>query len=267
MRAGSQTDKNAASREPSRPGYREALDQRLEVRRDDRTPREGVLERCRRMLGVDHRDPLGSEGEVHVIDGEERVSALAHGGRDRLPCCQRIVEHRACLVAEDHRPGARRRAALLLDRRFCRRARVLGHLARVCPTQREHPLDERDHPVRAEHAHHRIGVDRAPQRELDVALDGSVRTDRGDLAAHARVLGVLAQVLAHLAGNLLGVVEHRIERTVLLDELGGRLLADARHAGDVVGGVALQAEEVGDLVGADAEPLLDAERVVDRRSR
>ena len=60
------------------------------------------------------------------------------------------------------------------------------------------------------------------------------------------------QVLAHLALDLARVRDDLVEVAVLADE-GRRLLgADAGHAGDVVGGVALQAVEVRDQVGRNA---------------
>ena len=54
------------------------------------------------------------------------------------------------------------------------------------------------------------------------------------------------------------VLEHSLERAVLRDQLRRGLVADSRDAGDVVGGVALQADEVGHLVGRDPQPRLDA---------
>ena len=61
-----------------------------------------------------------------------------------------------------------------------------------------------------------------------------------------------AQALAHLALDLVGMRNDLVERAVLHDE-GARLLGtDARHAGDVVRGVALEAVEVGHELGRDA---------------
>jgi len=61
-----------------------------------------------------------------------------------------------------------------------------------------------------------------------------------------------AEVLAHLALDLVGMGDDLVERTVLHDE-GRRLLGpDARHARDVVGAVTLETVEVGHEVGPDA---------------
>ena len=53
--------------------------------------------------------------------------------------------------------------------------------------------------------------------------------------------------------------------SVLADELRGGLLAHARHARDVVRGVALERLVVDHLVGPQAVPLPDPRRVVDDR--
>ena len=58
--------------------------------------------------------------------------------------------------------------------------------------------------------------------------------------------------------ELVGVLDHRLERAVLRDQLAGGLVADAGNTRDVVGGVALQPDEVRHLLGRDAVPGLDA---------
>ncbi|VWM25142.1 Uncharacterised protein [Collinsella intestinalis] len=61
-----------------------------------------------------------------------------------------------------------------------------------------------------------------------------------------------AQILAHLALDLVGMGDDLVEVAVLRNE-GTRLLgADAGHAGDIVGRVALEAVKVGDELGRDA---------------
>ena len=84
------------------------------------------------------------------------------------------------------------------------------------------------------------------------------------LLRDARQVGVLAQVLAPLlARDLVDVLEHLLERPVLLQQLGGGLVADAGDARDVVRGVALQPDEVGHELGRDAVALDHALAVVD----
>ena len=50
---------------------------------------------------------------------------------------------------------------------------------------------------------------------------------------------------------------HAFERAVAVQEVGRGLRPDRRHARDVVGGVAGQREKIDDLIGPDAEFLLD----------
>ena len=77
------------------------------------------------------------------------------------------------------------------------------------------------------------------------------------LARHARLVGELDQLLAALGLlDLGGARQQRVEVAVLVDQLGRRLDADARHARHVVGRIAGQRLHVDDLVGRHAE-LLD----------
>src|SRR5205085_2810395 len=62
--------------------------------------------------------------------------------------------------------------------------------------------------------------------------------------------------------QLVEPAEERVERAELADQLGGRLHADPRHAGDVVGRVALEGLVVDHLVGPQAEPLVDPRHVI-----
>ena len=67
----------------------------------------------------------------------------------------------------------------------------------------------------------------------------------------------LAQRIARLAANLRDVVDESVERAVLGDPLGCRLLADPRDAGQVVAGVAPERSEVWVLGRRQAVLLLD----------
>ena len=79
----------------------------------------------------------------------------------------------------------------------------------------------------------------------------------------ASLLGVLGDRPRACRRELARVLDDVLERAVLRDELAGRLVADARDAGDVVARVALEPDEVRDLVGPDAVARLDALRRVD----
>ena len=77
---------------------------------------------------------------------------------------------------------------------------------------------------------------------------------------------MLAEVLLPLrAGDLVHMRQHPLERPVLLEQLRGGLVPDPRDAGDVVGGVALQPDEVGDQLRRHAVALDHALAVVDAR--
>jgi hypothetical protein len=69
---------------------------------------------------------------------------------------------------------------------------------------------------------------------------------------------VLANGAAPGGRELVRVLDDLLERPVLGHQLAGRLVADAGDARDVVRGVALQSDEVGDLLGTDAVAGLDA---------
>ena len=101
---------------------------------------------------------------------------------------------------------------------------------------------------------------------FEVEVDRDVEDHRRELLGDARVLGVVGQVLLALgAGDLVDAGEHGLEVAEALEELGGGLVADAGDAGDVVRGVALEADEVGDQLGRDAVALDHALAVVDLR--
>ncbi len=74
---------------------------------------------------------------------------------------------------------------------------------------------------------------------------------------------MLANRLGASRSQLVDVLEHRLERPVLADQLAGGLVADPGDSGDVVGAVALEADEVGHLLGLDPEAELDPLRGVD----
>ena len=91
-----------------------------------------------------------------------------------------------------------------------------------------------------------------------IAVDVEVAPHRRELLRHTRLLGVLEDVLPARRRELVGVLDHGLERAVLRDELAGGLVADPGDAGDVVGRVALEPDEVRHLVGPDAVAGLDA---------
>ena len=104
-----------------------------------------------------------------------------------------------------------------------------------------------------------------------LALQGlGVEGDRhvvaqGDQAlAEQRVLAVLLQPLA-VGGplHLVALVEHRLQRAELADQVARALVADAGHAGDVVHRVAHERQHVHHALGRHAQLLLDLLAVVE----
>ena len=83
-------------------------------------------------------------------------------------------------------------------------------------------------------------------RQLDVGQQAVQRAVASD------GVEVLAEVVAHHAGDLVGVVEQRVERPELRQPLDRGLLADLRHAGQVVARLAHERSDVGVLLGRDA---------------
>ena len=96
---------------------------------------------------------------------------------------------------------------------------------------------------------------------LEVELE--VAPHRRQLLREPRLLGVLGDGPRAGGRQLAGVLDHRLERSEADDQLPGGLVADPGDAGDVVGCVALQPDEVGDLVGPDAVASLDARGRID----
>ena len=90
-------------------------------------------------------------------------------------------------------------------------------------------------------------------RHADVGTSSLRRTSSRE---SARLVGELDQLLAALGLlDLAGARQQRVEVAVLVDQLGRRLDADARHARHVVDRIAGQRLHVDDLVGRHAELL------------
>ena len=99
-------------------------------------------------------------------------------------------------------------------------------------------------------------VPRLPGEAVGTHRQGQVAHERVELAVADDVAEVGAQRLALLAGDLVGAGDDVVEAVELVDPLRGVALADARHAGQVVGGLAHDGGELGVAVGRDAVLLL-----------
>ena len=193
------------------------------------------------------------------------AEAPALGARDQLALGRlRSLRHEVQLVALQARHVGRR--GVRLDRH---RARLggLGARDRLGLGDRERLLEP---PQRV--AQLPVAEDRAQVRPvgglrelgLEVEVDRDVADHRRELLGEPRRVGVLDQVLLALgARDLVDAAEHGLEVAEALEQLGGGLVPDAGDAGDVVAGVALEADEVGDLLRRDAVALDHALGVVD----
>ena len=100
---------------------------------------------------------------------------------------------------------------------------------------------------------------------VEVGQFGNVAHDRAELARAEGLVAVLDQVLFALRPlDLVDVLVDAFERPVGVQELGCRLLANAGHTRDVVGGITLEADQVGHRRVRYAESLRDALRCVDQ---
>ena len=255
-----------------------AGDQRVEVESGERDAvasedQRGLLQVVAdlRQAGVGQRLPEGVERGVPSEAGvraegpvsERHVPGVPRTGGQREP--DQLGAHRVRPVGhhrEADRPGASGRveqrgevrrgphdAVVLLDGR--RRRRVLGDEGPEAERR-----EEREAALRRRAA--------VPQR-VRLERDGHVRPDGDQLAAAARVVGVLLQrgpvpFLLDVGGAL----QQRVEGAVRRDQLAGALLADARDPLDVVDRVAHQRQHVDHPAGRDAELLPHSAGVVPR---
>ena len=88
---------------------------------------------------------------------------------------------------------------------------------------------------------------RRERRTLKIQGEIQVAHDGGHLAAGERRLAVLLHALLLLAAQLVDMLVDALEAAVGAQQLRRGFVAHARHAGDVVGAVALQSQEIGEL--------------------
>ncbi len=220
------------------------------------------------QVGGEHRvvvqrqlDPLaGGGGEQSVAAAAERLRVVG-GERMGGEGDRQLVERRG--AGEDPLPlgggpavaGDRQRHRALaeiagrplldLDRQLLLDPAAGNRLAlgkRLFQPLHHRPQLELAHEVAQDAA---VGLRRHRLPQVDARVD--VVLERRQLLRHARVVGVLDQVLLALgAGDLLDARQDSLQRAEPLQQLGGRLLADPGDAGDVVGGVAAQPHQVDD---------------------
>ena len=142
--------------------------------------------------------------------------------------------------------------------------RVGGRTAEILGERLGQPVVERPELEEVEQASDFFGVGlrRRDVVEADVELD--IAQQHHDLGVAPRPLLVLGQVLTQLRRLVVGVGEDAVEPAVGRDQLRRGLLADARHARQVVRRIASQRRVLDVLGGRDAGALLDAGLVVER---
>ena len=130
------------------------------------------------------------------------------------------------------------------------------------PGRRRELAEQRPEPEFAEQLEARLPVRPSVAERLDAHVDWRVAADPGQFAALTRQVAVREQRLAVLLLRHVGrAFEQCVERSERREQLARPLLADARHALDVVDGVAGQRQDVHDLLGRHAELLPHALRV------
>ena len=132
--------------------------------------------------------------------------------------------------------------------------------------QQRQPLDQGPELVLAEQPDDRVAVVVAQASGIEIDGHRQVADDAHELTTLQDALARLGKPAAELLGlDLVDVLEHAFERAPGGDERRGRLLADPRHAGDVVRGVALERLVIDHLARLEPVALLDPGRVVDDR--
>ena len=115
------------------------------------------------------------------------------------------------------------------------------------------PVEEGPELQRPEEPPHLIDVPRAHPAVLRLDVEGHVRDDARQLLVQGQAVQGRRHVLLQLPLQVLDVGHQLLDGAVLRDELRGRLVAHAGHAGDVVRGVALERHEV--QIGGGRDPV------------
>ncbi len=206
---------------------------------------EKLVQRLRVRDGERAAGPIESdealENPFHWLVGDLGAHAVGEG-HQRLPAVGQEGEAEG-VRAEEREGSARFQAHGLVGRR---RARLFD-LGR-----------ERVELELGEESLQLGRIRRLELQELRLERNGQIRRNGGQAFREERRLAVLSQAFAGFALDLAGLRQEIVEVSVLGDPLSRRDLAHARHAGDVVGGVAHQRQNIHHLRWGDAEEFLDA---------
>jgi hypothetical protein len=151
-----------------------------------------------------------------------------------------------------HDPVLRPRADVLLG----------GGCARVV-ARRVQVLQPAAEPEPRVHLVQGLGIGLAQGQLVLVDAEVHVAPDRHQFPRQGQLAAGRAQVLTHLAADVIRMRQHGIEAAVAVDPLRGGLGADLLHARHVVDAIADQGQEIDDLPRIDAELLADPGRVED----
>ncbi len=107
-----------------------------------------------------------------------------------------------------------------------------------------------------------IGLEIGECQLLDVQVEIGIAHDSCHLARKECVVFMVGKVFQLLALELVEVLVDALKVAIGLQHGSGLLVADAGNTGDVIGFVALQAQEVGELAGLHTVTFLDFGRTV-----
>ena len=224
----------------------------------------------RRRMQIVFQDPYAS------LDPRMTIGDIVGEGIDIHHLCANAKERHDKIISLLERVGLNSEHANRYPHEFSGGQRQRVGIARGCANHRRHlkhtvgssspalAANQRQETVlhggdtkRTQRRGNLIGRKRREGRRLKIELNGRIGADGRDLAAQQSVIDVRTQVLAHLALDLVSMRDDLVQATVLRNERARLFGADARHAGDVIGRVALQTIKVGHERRRDAVIQID----------
>ncbi len=224
--------------------------------RHDPRPRAALVARDRRSVVREGRPGLlGRRDRCRAVVQRREVE----GQLQAAPLPAQPAARPAGQDTAGHDGGRDRRAAVLLAEQLS------GGQSRLTIDAGQ-PFDQGAELVLAEEPDDLGTVVVAEPRRRDVELDRQVPMDGHQLPVHHHLVVVVDDLETQLLGHdavRFGV--DRVEGAEVEEQLGRRLVTDARDARDVVGRVALERLEVDHLVRRQPVAVEDRRRVVDDR--